>query len=143
MLYLSLQIYVVKRQKGLETPTDVRRCEDVHSYLATVLFFYSPHFLQSVLSCSRELLDGGADWILSTGNPLVAHDKQQEFNMAYCLFHVLFFIKLISGFSTNNPVTCPEFSYFCDNGQCVSDFAVCDGIEDCYDGSDEIDCSEL
>ena len=74
--------------------------------------------------------------------PLVAHDKQQDFSMAYCLFSCSFY-KTHIGFSTNNPVTCPPFSYFCDNGQCVSEYSVCDGIEDCYDDSDEIGCSEL
>ena len=90
----------------------------------------------------RIVLIGGADSNLFTVL-LIPHDKQHDLSMAYCIFFHVFLVKFVSGFSTNNPVTCPVYSYYCDNGQCVSEFSHCDGIADCYDGSDEKDCSEL
>ena len=32
------------------------------------------------------------------------------------------------------------FDFRCDSGQCVDDSDECDGIDDCFDGSDEDDC---
>ncbi|CAG5115953.1 unnamed protein product, partial [Candidula unifasciata] len=40
---------------------------------------------------------------------------------------------------TSSPL-CPVFSYRCTNGYCVGWVDVCNGINDCGDSSDEIDC---
>ena len=39
--------------------------------------------------------------------------------------------------------SCNYYQFECDNGyQCVNEAYECDGDEDCYDGSDEEDCSD-
>ena len=36
-----------------------------------------------------------------------------------------------------------EECYICDNGECVDKYARCNGIYDCIDGEDEIDCGMI
>lgn len=38
------------------------------------------------------------------------------------------------------PPSCPEGLFACSNGQCVRTDAKCNGVADCSDGSDEVDC---
>lgn len=38
-------------------------------------------------------------------------------------------------------VTCSAEEFTCANGQCISVDFVCNGLEDCNDGSDELDCT--
>ena len=38
---------------------------------------------------------------------------------------------------------CKSYEDRCDSGECIFDYASCDGIEDCDDGSDESGCGEL
>ena len=43
----------------------------------------------------------------------------------------------------NNPVTCKEYQFGCSNrNQCIEYSAMCDGVTDCNDGSDEKYCDE-
>ena len=37
--------------------------------------------------------------------------------------------------------TCPRETWRCESGECVAEDARCDGVEDCDDGTDELDCS--
>ena len=42
------------------------------------------------------------------------------------------------------PVTCSSYQFKCQTtNTCVSRNWICDGDEDCSDGSDEVNCSEL
>jgi len=38
-------------------------------------------------------------------------------------------------------IACSWNEYRCENGQCISQYRRCDGIRDCYDGSDERYCA--
>ena len=38
---------------------------------------------------------------------------------------------------------CESYEYRCDSGECIFDYASCDGIEDCDDGSDESGCDTI
>ena len=38
---------------------------------------------------------------------------------------------------------CPGTRWQCQNGKCLSKFKVCDGGDDCGDGSDEKNCGKL
>jgi len=39
---------------------------------------------------------------------------------------------------TERPRQCKVNQFSCDNGQCIADIDVCDGISNCADGSDEV-----
>lgn len=43
---------------------------------------------------------------------------------------------------TQLPTTCAASSFTCDNNKCVSKEFLCDGVNDCGDGSDEHDCGK-
>lgn len=49
------------------------------------------------------------------------------------LYHYTFIIIIILLVTQN----CPENNFNCTNGQCVDNFDVCDGFNDCTDNSDE------
>ncbi len=38
---------------------------------------------------------------------------------------------------------CDEDQFTCDSGECVPHYDKCDKIEDCSDGSDELNCGKL
>jgi hypothetical protein len=38
---------------------------------------------------------------------------------------------------------CPAGTFHCSNSRCVNEKFVCDGQDDCADGSDELECPEL
>ncbi len=40
-------------------------------------------------------------------------------------------------------IGCSADTFDCGNGECIPDYWVCDYIPDCYDQSDEENCSEL
>ena len=42
-----------------------------------------------------------------------------------------------------NELGCSSSQFRCTNGQCVSSSSQCTGIETCFDGSDEMNCSKL
>lgn len=43
---------------------------------------------------------------------------------------------------TTTPAPCNRYQFLCRSGQCISKDKHCDGIENCYDGSDELYCSK-
>ena len=43
-------------------------------------------------------------------------------------------------FSVQKVFSADCFEYTCDDGQCVTSYAACDGVDDCADGSDEDGC---
>ena len=57
-----------------------------------------------------------------------------------CSLNINFFISSIffSACSVANPDrTCPNNEFPCDADQCIPDFKICNGFNDCMDGSDE------
>ena len=38
---------------------------------------------------------------------------------------------------------CPRTRWQCQNGKCISNYKVCNGEDDCGDGSDEKNCGKL
>ena len=45
-------------------------------------------------------------------------------------------------FSPCHSASCGYYQFTCSSGECVDLYEVCDGENDCYDGSDEYDCSQ-
>lgn len=58
-----------------------------------------------------------------------------------CYEHCDVMKKLIQNKGTFPP-SCPEGLFACSNGQCVRTDAKCNGVADCSDGSDEVDCKD-
>ena len=44
-------------------------------------------------------------------------------------------------YSSDYEIVCPD-KHRCANGACVEDVTVCNGIAECLDGSDEMDCPQ-
>ncbi|KAL3998445.1 Low-density lipoprotein receptor domain class A family protein [Acanthocheilonema viteae] len=39
-------------------------------------------------------------------------------------------------------LTCGEWQWMCNNGECIAQYDLCNGIPQCTDGSDEVDCNK-
>ncbi|XP_051733469.1 enteropeptidase [Ctenopharyngodon idella] len=54
-----------------------------------------------------------------------------------------FLANFSTGLNLGQPDPCPTGQFQCSTGACVSSASVCDGVENCSDGSDEGDCVHL
>ena len=48
---------------------------------------------------------------------------------------------LITCLTSTLCIDCSDHRFTCANGQCVAATAVCDGLKDCMDASDEVNCT--
>ena len=72
-----------------------------------------------VKSVMKESVEGG-------GSP-----RHQEWELTTCEALLPFMCRINA---------CPDGTYHCSNGRCVNAGFVCDGQNDCGDGSDELNC---
>ncbi|XP_062867376.1 enteropeptidase [Trichomycterus rosablanca] len=54
-----------------------------------------------------------------------------------------FLANFTTGFNLGRPETCDRDQYQCRSGRCVSSSSVCDGVVQCPDSSDEVNCVHL
>jgi len=64
----------------------------------------------------------------------VLRNEKQEWELTRCETLLPFMCQIKA---------CPRGSKHCSNGNCVNEAYVCDGQDDCGDGSDELNCEEM
>ena len=86
--------------------------------------------------CVQSVLRGGRQqWELTRCETLLPFMCQIKVS-DQALHRIIFIV-----FFTYHFQACPRGSKHCSNGQCVNEAYLCDGQDDCGDGSDELNCA--
>lgn len=64
-------------------------------------------------------------------------------DMAAAVVHAVVNVKLICSVYILENVTCREGTFPCGSGECISSSKQCDFNDDCFDGSDELNCGRF
>lgn len=76
---------------------------------------------------------------------MIAKISQMRQTVWVCVMNagkILFFSFIISILGYNSTTKCHKNQFPCSNGQCIDLTAVCDGMNDCEDGEDELKCHD-